>query len=74
MKMKVHFQGRNLWWLKEDNSPCGPLAPIEHCDDTGEIIDAAVAGESFAHVYEDGHISRHGALIGTVEDLQMGWS
>jgi hypothetical protein len=70
MNIKVHFQGQDLWWLES-----GALAPINHCDDNGDVTcEAAVGTEnSFAHVGEDGCIRRYREVIGTVDDLRIGW-
>lgn len=68
--LKVNFNGKNLWWLKDEFAN-GALAPLEHCDELGNVIEPF--GESFAHVYWEDGISRFGVKIGSIEDLKMGW-
>jgi len=61
----VELDGVRLWFL-EDEDGSGPLAPLNHCDERGEVV---VIATSYAHVFEDGAIKRHGEVIGDVADL-----
>ena len=69
--IKVRFQGRELWWLKDDDTSCGPLAPLDHCDEKGDVIAGALLEDSFAHVCDDGKIRRYHSVIGSVDDLEL---
>lgn len=70
----VWLNGMPLWAdrnaLLEGGS--GALAPEHHIKD-GDIADRETAfflnGDSYAHVYPDGMISRYGATIGHRSDL-----
>lgn len=70
--VKVEFDGLMLWWITDDELE-GALAPLNHCDEEGEIADLETAlflhGDSYAHVFEDGRIMRYGRQIGTRNDL-----
>lgn len=69
MTKLVIFNGTKYWYIKDDNH--GPLAPLEHCDENGNIKDfeTGLFAESFAHVFPDGNIMRYGKVIGTENDL-----
>lgn len=63
--VRVAFDGEQLWWLENDDGS-GALAPLEHCDEDGNVV---CLGESYAHVFRDGNISRYGEIIGHRDDL-----
>jgi len=63
--VRVELDGEQLWWLQNDDGS-GALAPLEHCDEDGNVV---CLGESYAHVFSDGNISRYGATIGHRDDL-----
>jgi hypothetical protein len=69
MNIRVRFRGQQLWWLKDDLTPYGALAPLHHCDDEGNLF--AYFEDSFAHIFSDGRIMRYGELIGQVDDLEI---
>lgn len=70
--VRVRFNGLELWWLR-DKEGGGPLAPLDHCDENGEIVDdvTAMLGESYAHVFPGIGIMRYNEKIGTVDDLEL---
>lgn len=69
----VTLPGHGTFWFLRDEDGTGPLAPKEHCTETGEIANLATAlflnGDSYAHVFADGNIRRYREVIGTVADL-----
>ncbi len=65
---KVTFQDTDYWFLEEDGE--GPLAPLDHCDDEGEILFSKAFELSFAHVFADGNIRRFNTVIGQRAELQ----
>ncbi len=73
MVRKVKLPGHGVFWFLEleSNPGEGALAPLEHCNEKGEIVslEVMVRGESYAHVFEDGIIRRRGEEIGTLADL-----
>jgi hypothetical protein len=71
-KILVLFDGLELIWLKGDDG-CGPLAPLHHLDEGGHVTFEAAFGteSSYAHIFEDRSIRRHGRIIGTVDDLEF---
>jgi hypothetical protein len=71
MSTKVEFQGTQYWLMNEPDTDFGALAPLEHCDDSGELLLKHCFSVSFAHLWPDGHISRFGRMIGTREDLKV---
>jgi hypothetical protein len=70
-KQKVKILGHEFWYLPdEEDSPNGPIAPLHHCDDEGNLDPLTMfSTETYAHVFEDGSISRHGEKIGNIIDL-----
>lgn len=71
MSERVKFQGTEYWLLCEPDGDFGPIAPLEHCDESGNLLMDAAFYVSFAHLWEDGRISRYGTIIGTREDLEQ---
>lgn len=68
---KVRLHGMELWWLKDADGG-GALAPLEHCGVSGDItFKAALFGDSYAHVMEDGRIMRYRKEIGHRNDLEI---
>lgn len=70
--IKVRFPGHGEFWFLAGDDGTGPLAPQDHCDERGEIVDLGVAllADSYAHVCSDGIIRRYRQQIGTIADLQ----
>ncbi len=69
----VMFRGRKYIWVMDGDgeTACGPLAPPDQCDDDNELrLEAALFGDSYAHVYADGTIMRYGVKIGMRGDLE----
>jgi hypothetical protein len=70
----VELPGHGTFWVYpealrgEDSSP---LAPENHIRDGHLAFPECFSGNSYAHVYEDGTIMRHGGQIGTVADLKV---
>ena len=60
---QITFKGRFLWLVAEPNEPDGPL-----CDTPDDFKHGR---ESYAHLYGNGEIKRHGMLIGTFADLDF---
>ena len=58
LQIHVELFSKRLVWFKSDDTDWGVLALPEH-----------VGGVSYAHVFADGTIMRHGEVIGTVDDL-----
>lgn len=71
MSVRVKFEGVEYWLMCEPDGDFGALAPIEHCNAEGHIdtLEHALS-ESFAHLFPDGRLMRHGQQIGTREDLE----
>ena len=69
MNIKVKFRGETYWFLTKADGDFGPLAPLNHCDNEGNVTQ--FWAESFAHVGEDGKIRRYHSVIGTREDLEI---
>jgi hypothetical protein len=64
----VALKGQRLVWLKDDDTPNGPLAYPEHLDENGDIRASALGAASYAHIF-DGVIKRYNRVIGTIDDL-----
>jgi len=71
MSTKVEFQGTQYWLQNEPDTDFGALAPLEHCDESGNILMEHCFSISFAHLWPDGNISRYGMPIGKREDLRI---
>jgi hypothetical protein len=71
MQQKITIDGSAYWYLQaEDGEHGGPIAPLEHCFEDGELNPITMfSSETFAHVYPDGHISRFGKNIGNIKDF-----
>jgi hypothetical protein len=61
---KVRLNGET-YWLHGD---C--LSPLDHYDETGELLANPFRDVSYAIVLEDGSIMRYRHKIGTLEDLE----
>ena len=71
MSVLVEFQGRRYWYMGDSLSDLNhALAPLEHCDEDGDITFEHCCSESFAHVYSNGRILRFGHQIGVIGDLK----
>jgi hypothetical protein len=69
MSILVTFRGLKLWYLGDSLDDLDhALAPLHHADAQGNIV---VLGESYAHVFKDGTISRYGFQIGCIADLKL---
>lgn len=68
---RVSLPGHGVFWFIENKDGDGPLAPLDHCDQSGNIVDADVAlfAESYAHVFANGEIKRFHQVIGHRADL-----
>ncbi len=67
----VELDGHGRFWFLKDALGSGPLAPLDHCTVTGELIPRnAPLGGSYAHVYADGTIKRLTTVIGSLADLR----
>jgi hypothetical protein len=67
----VEFQGKRYWYLGESLDDLGhALAPLDHCDENGNVKLSAAFKESYAHVAEDGRIRRYRMMIGLIDDLK----
>lgn len=77
MSLKVLLPGHGEFWLVTDADDLatadGPLAPIDHCSEAGEInsLWTALFETSYAHLFSDGSIMRYREQIGTRDDLQL---
>jgi hypothetical protein len=73
MRRKVRLEGHGeFWFLDDDDEGVGALAPLEHCDSRGELLDDSYVifhADSYAHCFADGTIKRYRQVIGSVEDL-----
>ncbi len=76
MNKLVDFPGHGRFWFRENDGTflpkgSGPLAPLDHCDENGDIKDLVIGltGLSYANVYDTGEIKRLGIVIGKKEDL-----
>lgn len=72
MSVRVKFQGTEYWLLCDSDGDFGALAPLDHCNEEGHVVDfeTAVFADSFAHLFPDGRLMRYGKQIGTREDLE----
>jgi hypothetical protein len=71
VNVKVRFHGMVLWFRpSEPDADFGPLAPLEHCDENGNLRPGAEFQDSFAHVYPDGSVMRYHKQIGTREEIE----
>jgi hypothetical protein len=74
-KSVVEFKGRVFCILPDRGGLedyIGPLAPMDHVDSDGHVtVEAALFGESFAHVCADGYIRRYHIKIGERKDLKL---
>lgn len=68
---KVQLPGHGMFWFLEADDGHGPLAPLEHCDEQGNVLLHSVLKDGYAQVCRDGRILRYGALIGRKEDLEV---
>lgn len=67
--VRIRFKGF-VGWLLSDSGFGRAIAPLEHCDSEGNVIELFAI--SFAHFYpERDVISRFGEKIGTSKDLQV---
>jgi hypothetical protein len=69
--MKIHFKGEEYCLLAESLDESGAIAPMEHCDERGELRPECFLEESFAHYYPDRGIMRFGNVIGSREDIEV---
>lgn len=63
---KVILPRHGTFWLTAG----GAIAPLDHCDDRGNVRLEHCLDESYAHAYDDGVVRRFGKAIGHIEDLQ----
>lgn len=68
MSLKVKFKGEEYWFLGDSFDEDGAIAPLEHCDEKGNII---YIGASFAHYFVDQGIMRYRQKIGVKEDFEV---
>ena len=68
---KVNIHGHDFWYLPtNEDCPNGSIAPLHHCDANGELDPLMMfSSETYAHVYDDGIINRHGREIGKIDEL-----
>lgn len=77
MNILVELPNHGTFWLLTDDSSGelteGPLAPISHVDEDGDVADLGVAlfATSYAHLFESGLIQRFGDVIGSRDDLRV---
>lgn len=69
--IKVEFKGGKYWLMSGSLEKSGALAPLDHCDEKGEILPEAVFQDSFAHYFIDQGIMRYREKIGDKEDLKI---
>lgn len=67
LPVRVRLDGVELWWLKNGDGS-GALAPLDHCNDAGEV---EVFADSYAYVTSDGRILRYHEEIGHRDDLEI---
>lgn len=70
-KQKIVIDDQEYWYLPaEQTSPSGPIAPLSHCDENGDLnIFNCFSSDAFAHVFFDGTIMRYGKIIGNISDF-----
>lgn len=67
--IKVKINGQDYWFQQEENGG-GPVAPLEHCFENGELNFATAFGsETFAHVFPNRVVSRYGVNIGSIDEF-----
>lgn len=66
---KVELPGHGVFWFLEEDG-VGPLAPLDHCDGDGNLLQIWPMRLSYAHVFADGEIKRFNQVIGRIEDLK----
>lgn len=72
MSVLVEFDGLVLRYLGDSVSdPDHALAPLDHCDQDGEVLRDKVFENSYAYVYSDGTIMRYGKQVGKISDLVL---
>lgn len=71
IKKKIVIEGMEYWYIPSySGSPFGPISPLEHCDEEGELVfPAAFNSPSFGHVMCNGDINRFGTVIGNIHDF-----
>jgi hypothetical protein len=70
MNKLVDFPGHGQFWLIDpEGTGSGALAPLEHCDKNGNILDPFTP--SYAHVFKKYGITRLGIKIGEFSDLKF---
>lgn len=73
MPMRIKLLGEEYWFLGEDFTTDAAIAPIEHCDEKGSIVDLRTifTGTSFAHYYPNEGVMRYGTKIANREDIKV---
>lgn len=62
--------GDGRFWFQQKEDGAGAIAYLHHCDESGDISSLSNAlSESFAHVFEDRTIKRHGRPIGNIDEV-----
>jgi hypothetical protein len=67
----VDFPGHGRFWFLLDDAGDGPLAPVEHCDENGDVTADHMFSDSYAHVSASGVIKRYHKIIGHRDDLRV---
>ena len=68
MNIKVKIEEKEYWWLNEGDGT-GAIAPLEHCDEEGNLKPECAFEISFAHVYQGGRVQRFHKEIGNISDF-----
>jgi hypothetical protein len=70
--IKIKIKDTFYWFFpNDDDKKSGPIVPLEHCDDDGNL-DPMVCFENDSFAYcNNGHIKRYGEEIGQLEDFLL---
>lgn len=69
--MKIQFENKTYYFFGEKLEDGGPLAFPNQVDESGNLKLEHVFSESFAHLFSDGIIRKHGKEIGTIKNIKI---
>lgn len=65
--IKINYNGVDFWF-QERADGSGPVSPLSHCDENGELdVFSMFGSDTFAHVGQDRIMRRYGEELGNID-------